>query len=91
MGSDQHDVRYAVFSQRGGEKIVYTSWSDACAACVRGSLADQTAYVIDVYVDTEPGARRFAGDEGIARFRSMRDHEQVFERIEIRADALGVP
>lgn len=85
------DVEYVVYSQRGGEKVVYKRWSDACAAAVSGSLASGDANVIDVYVRTVVGAQRFAGEDGVRRFRELADPERVFERVEVRADLTGVP
>jgi hypothetical protein len=87
----QPDVSYVVYSQRGGEKVSLKLWPEACAAATSGSLEDRTAYVLDVYVHNEVGARRFAGDAGAQRFRQLGDPSRVFERIEIRADSLGVP
>ncbi len=87
----QPDVEYVVYSQRGGEKATYLRWDDASAGAIRGSLDDLTAYVIDVVVYTFAGARRFAGRHGELRWAERGDPGAVFERMEIRADSLGVP
>ena len=87
----QADVEYVVYSQRGGEKVTFKLWADACAAATKGSLERKTAFVLDVFVRNEIGALRFAGEAGAKRWCQIGDRSRVFERIEIRADSLGVP
>ena len=63
------------------------TWSDACEVAVLGGIMGNKMN-LDVVVWSEAGARWYGGADAVEQYRE--DPEaSVFERFEVRVDALG--
>lgn len=89
---DHPGIRYEVYSQRDrlGPRMTFRNFSDASSMAVEKSITSMTAYVIDVYVSSKAAAYRFGGSVAASRYKKLKpSSDEVFERIEVRADSLG--
>lgn len=67
---------------------VFDKWDDAVSQAVAYALSHGAAYNIDIVIWSEPGARWWAGDHGVAWYKEDPD-ASVFERIVVRANSEG--
>jgi len=88
------DVEFAVWTARGssgmrhGDDRYYRTFEEATADAVRLSASRGWKVLIDTIVSSRAGARWWAGDWGAEKYDEDPD-ASVFQRIEVRASALG--
>lgn len=76
------DVEYMV----GNDS--FKTFDDAAADAMMRALTNRDRTVLDVVVHSEKGAKFYAGDDGVARYRTDPDRS-VFERFLINVSPLG--
>lgn len=78
----------AVDSRATDKTWYFKAWPEACAMAVRLAATDGRSYHVDVLCYGEDGAKAWAGEEGIERYRD--DPEaSVFDRIVVKAESFG--
>ncbi len=81
------DVEFAVDDAKGDQRIFYTFAEAAGFAVTIAACTGQDSH-LDVLVHSPEGAKAYGGDDGVDRY--WEDPEaSVFERLVIKADAIG--
>jgi len=87
MARTHKDVEFAVDDASGKERI-FKTFDEAAGFAVSMAASNGQTVNIDVLIWSKSGARAYAGDDGVEQYEE--DPEaSVFERIEVRADAVG--
>ena len=85
--SDPSQVEFAVDDMSGHERI-FKTFNEAAGFAVSIAASNGSTVNLDVLIWSPAGARAYGGDDAVEQY--FEDPEaSVFERIEIRADAVG--
>ncbi len=88
MRAQKHaDVQYAVDDASGSEHT-FDTFDAAAGYAVAVALSGKDDVTIDVLVWSETGARWYGGDDAVESYQEDPD-ASVFERIEIKVNAMG--
>ncbi len=82
------DVEFHVEAKRYLETRVYTTMGEAASVAIGVAASTGLTVTIDVCIWSEAGAKAYGGDHGVEQYREDPD-ASVFERIEVKANALG--